>query len=764
MRDRLKRLWDSHTRVSTQLHIAIWGAIALTVCASVVGWLSFNRVGDAQDRVNEGSIPEMEASFGVAQYSGVLVAAAPRLTGAATAQEFDEVVNSIEDSQIAFEQQLTLLQQTGVDEDSFSQIRGHADTLDANINKIKDATSQTFRLDEQTAGLGLELAAMRIELDAILLEAIDDQLFFIMEGYRTPENPLHNDPSDPDREAGVPPPLALRSAHLSAKEVGHYRYLAQLQVNANVAMELLANAFTVSEASQIEPLRERFEAAKGRIDRNLAGLEDSPLRDEVAPIFGRLFELGIGENDGFDLLESRLQLIQAQRELLNSNREIAIAMLGDVNSQVGVARLSADGATRASSQAILTGKILLMVITGISVAGGALIASIFVGRILVRRLKFLAERMRQMADGDLEGVVEVDGRDEVAEMAAALEVFRRHALEVQRLNLVEQLAEELRGKNDELEAVLEDLKIAQDQIVMRDKLAALGELTAGVAHEIRNPLNFVNNFSEVSQELIKELEEVLQKQGVEIPDEQSGLVDDVLDDLRENLGRIRNHGERANRIVQDMLQMGRDSGQSQSSDINNLLDEHARLAYHSARATDPNFQLDLKQELDPDMGEIEVIPQEIGRVFLNMVSNACYATDEKRRKVSESGDKSYMPTLLLTTKRHEDHVEIGIRDNGSGMPPEVIEKIFLPFFTTKPTDKGTGLGLAMCNDIVRKHGGSIDVESAPNEFTQMTVSLPLIPPPNVALEAEQTPASSRGTADNEDEGDEEAGEMAKVEA
>ena len=365
--------------------------------------------------------------------------------------------------------------------------------------------------------------------------------------------------------------------------------------------------------------------------------------------------MGIGDNDGFDLLESRLQLEQLQGELLTSNREIAIAMLEDVNSQVGAAQLSANDATQASSQAILTGKVLLMLITGISVAGGGLIAWIFVGRMLVRRLKFLSERMRHMASGDLEGTVEVEGRDEVSEMAAALEVFRRHALEVQRLNLVEQLAEELRGKNDELETVLADLQKAQDQIVMRDKLAALGELTAGVAHEIRNPLNFINNFSEVSQELIKEMEDVLQEEGVELPDEQSGLVEDIFGDLRDNLGRIRNHGERANRIVQDMLQMGRDSGQSQLSNINDLLDEHARLAYHSARATDPNFQLDMLQELDPDMGEIEVIPQEIGRVFLNMVSNACYATDEKRRKSVEMGGNSYMPTLLLTTKRGEEY-------------------------------------------------------------------------------------------------------------
>ena len=728
MRGRLKQLWDSHTRISTQLQIAIWGAIALTVCASVVGWLSFNRVGDAQSRVNESSIPELAASFGVAQYSAKLVNAAPRVTTSSAVEEFDEVVLEIQDSHHAFEEQLTLLQQAGAENESFRKIRAHADTLDDNIEKIKQTTLESFRLDEEANDLGSELADLRTNLDAVLGKAIDDQLFYVMKGYHT---------------LGEPP--VFRADHLSEDEVGYYRNLAQLQVDANIAMELLANAFTISEASLIEPLRERFESAKGRIDQNLSALEGSPQQDGVSPIFDRLFALGIGENDGFDLLASRLMLAQSQRELLTSNREIAVDMLRDVNSQVGAARASAQGATEASGQAILTGRTLLMVISGISIVGGSLIAWLFVGRMLVRRLKLLSDWMRRMAGGDLEAQVEVEGRDEVAEMAAALEVFRRHALEVQRLNLVEKLADELSEKNEQLESVLADLRRAQDQVVMREKLAALGELTAGVAHEIRNPLNFINNFSEVSQELIKEIEEVLQEEGVTLADEQSGLVEDIFGDLRDNLGRIRSHGERANRIVHDMLQMGRDTGGIQATNINNLLDEHARLAYHSARASDPDFQLDLQQDFDSDMGEIEVIPQEIGRVFLNMVSNACYATEQKRREIVEANGDSYMPTLLLTTRRLEEHAEIGIRDNGSGMPPEVIEKIFLPFFTTKPTDQGTGLGLAMCNDIIRKHGGNIRVESEPGQFTEMTLELPLVPPSTTTEEGAAVVGAEGGT-------------------
>ena len=438
----------------------------------------------------------------------------------------------------------------------------------------------------------------------------------------------------------------------------------------------------------------------------------------------------IGQDDGFDLLEQELRLVQRQQDLLALNRDIAVALVRDVDGLVGTARASAESATQASTQAILFGRTLLLVISGVSIGGALLIAWLFVGRVILRRLQMLSNWMRRMAGGDLEAKVEIGGRDEVADMAAALEVFRRHALEVQRLNLVEKLAEELQGKNEQLESVLADLERAQDQIVMREKLAALGELTAGVAHEIRNPLNFVKNFSEVSEELLDELKETLDEVAEDLDDEQKDLIEEISGDLVSNLERIRSHGERANRIVHDMLMMGRGSGESQVTDLNGLLDEYAKLAFHSARATDPNFQLDMQQDLDPNVGEIEVIPQDLGRVFLNMVGNACHATEEKRTASEQDGadGQRYMPTLWIASKRREEDIEIRIKDNGNGIPPEIIESIFNPFFTTKPTGQGTGLGLAMSSDIVREHGGAIEVESEPGEFTEMIITLPLVPP------------------------------------
>ncbi len=557
------------------------------------------------------------------------------------------------DGQVAFEEQIALLESRDPNDERFQGIRSHADALIVNIDGIKGDRAELFRIGERSQALRTELANLRSRLDGVVIPAIDDQLFYTMTGYRN-----------------LVDPPAPTSEHLSEEELGRYRRLAELQADANIATQLMASAFTLSRAASIEPLRERFEAVDSRIKRNLSGFEDSPLHAELDPIFAQLSAFGLDEDSGFNLVELELTLAEHQQNLLAQNSDIALDLVGEVNGLVSAADASTLAATQASMRAILAGRTLPLVISGITIGAALLIAWLYVGRVLLNRLQRLSDRMRRMAGGDLEGEVEITGRDEVADMAAALEVFRRHALEVQRLNLVEQLAGELQDKNDQLESVLADLQRAQDQIVMREKLAALGELTAGVAHEIRNPLNFVKNFSEGSVELIDELREVMEEGTDTLTAEQRQLIEDVLTDLSDNLTRIRSHGDRADRIVHDMLMMGRGSGELQATDINRLIDEHARLAYHSARATDPNFQLDLQQDFDLNVGELDVVPQDLGRVFLNMVSNACYATNQKRRAAIEAGDEaSYSPTLLLSTRHDDDQIEIRVRDNGSGILP-----------------------------------------------------------------------------------------------
>ena len=332
--------------------------------------------------------------------------------------------------------------------------------------------------------------------------------------------------------------------------------------------------------------------------------------------------------------------------------------------------------------------------------------------------------IRRMGAGDLDYRTDVGGQDEITELGIALEELRQRSIRAMQLNLVEKLSKDLQGKNDELEGVLNELRQTQDQIITQQKLAELGELTAGVAHEIRNPLNFVKNFSEASEELLDELRETLDEQVAEMDTESRELVADISHDLTENMERIRSHTERANRIVRDMLMMGRGGGNYEMVAINVLLRERAALAFHSARALNPEFQLDIREDLDPNAGEVSVISEDMGRVFLNIVGNACYAIEEKGQTLGGRQDP-YMPTLWLKTERKGEELEIRIRDNGGGIPPDVIEKIFNPFFTTKPTDRGTGLGLSLSNDIVREHGGSITPVSSPGEYTEMIISIPV---------------------------------------
>jgi two-component system, NtrC family, sensor kinase len=278
-----------------------------------------------------------------------------------------------------------------------------------------------------------------------------------------------------------------------------------------------------------------------------------------------------------------------------------------------------------------------------------------------------------------------------------------------------------RAYSKDVETSLEDLRTAQDRLVQTEKLASLGQLTAGIAHEIKNPLNFVNNFSAVSVELIDELREALG--GVRLDSRRRAEISEIADMLQGNLDKVVQHGKRADSIVKNMLLHSRQgSGKHRLVDINALVEESLNLAYHGARAEKEDFNITLERSFDGTAGEVDLFPQEITRVLLNLISNGFYAAT-KRKAEANRGD--YAPTLAAATKNLGDRVEIRIRDNGTGIPPGVREKLFNPFFTTKPAGEGTGLGLSISHDIiVKQHSGSIEVDTRPGEFTEFRIVLP----------------------------------------
>ena len=283
------------------------------------------------------------------------------------------------------------------------------------------------------------------------------------------------------------------------------------------------------------------------------------------------------------------------------------------------------------------------------------------------------------------------------------------------------LFDSVEARTRELAKSLDDLRTAQDRLVQTEKLASLGQLTAGIAHEIKNPLNFVNNFSALAIDLIGELDETLQAAGLD--HKVKAQITELADMLKGNLGKVVEHGKRADSIVKNMLLHSRqESGEHRPVDINALVAESLNLAYHGARAAKQGFNITLEQSLDPAAGKVDVFPQEIIRVLLNLISNGFYAAT--KRKAEASGG-AYEPTLTAMTKDLGDSVEIRIRDNGTGIPAEVRDKLFNPFFTTKPPGEGTGLGLSLSYDIiVKQHGGSIEVDTQPGEFTEFKIVLP----------------------------------------
>ncbi|MFZ2094254.1 MAG: GAF domain-containing protein, partial [Pseudolabrys sp.] len=286
------------------------------------------------------------------------------------------------------------------------------------------------------------------------------------------------------------------------------------------------------------------------------------------------------------------------------------------------------------------------------------------------------------------------------------------------------LFENVEARTRELAASLEELRTTQDRLVQTQKLALLGQLTAGIAHEIKNPLNFVNNFSGISAELIEELRDTLK--GIAIDDKARAEIEELTNTLKGNFDKVVHHGRRADAIVKNMLQHSRDgSGEHRVIDINSLVEESLNLAWHGARAETQGFEIKLKQSFDPSAGGADVFPQDIRRALLNLIANGFYAAT-RRRGETNGGD--YEPTLTASTRNLGDRVEISIRDNGTGIVPDVKEKMFEPFFTTTPTGEGTGLGLSISHDIiVKQHAGTIEVDTQPGEFTEIRIVLPRTP-------------------------------------
>lgn len=383
-------------------------------------------------------------------------------------------------------------------------------------------------------------------------------------------------------------------------------------------------------------------------------------------------------------------------------------------------------------------------ITALVISGSIFLVGMLIGlwlsRSISKPVKALHKAAKRVGEGDLNSVVQSSSKDEIGELAVAFNNMVKDIKKLSDLTLEqekekqqllatqnEDLERQVQERTNELQQSLNNLQSTQAQLVQAEKMASLGELTAGIAHEIQNPLNFVNNFSDLNTELLDELKQELENGNTE-------EAQTLIKDIRENETKIVHHGKRADTIVKNMLQHSRTNNVSikEPTDINALADEYLRLAYHGLRAKNKSFNAILKTDFDPTVGTINILAQDMGRVILNLLTNAFYVVNEKKtlRQArlpdgQAQGDNSYEPTVAVSTKRKGDTVEIRVSDNGNGIPAKIVDKIFQPFFTTKPTGQGTGLGLSLSYDIITKaHGGELRVETKEGEGTEFIIQLP----------------------------------------
>ncbi len=700
---RIREVTGERFGIGSQIVVGLGGGVFLTLCGSVLALGLMTILGNRQEEITDEHMPALVAAFAVARSTAELVQASPELVTAGTTEDLATVWQEVQAVEERLgEQVANVTRQGGMTSAAVPQLR----LLVERTEEIRRSVDQRLGFEARLALLDDEIESVDLSIANSLEGELDDQEFFIDTGLRE-----------------LTGQVAPRIDRTAQAELDRHRTLMDLKAAQRAVVTVMFQALSEDDPPQLGANQERFNTAFGQMEAGLNEVRPG-LAERLRPQVETLRALYDGTADG--VLSTRrlwLEEVATSQALLEENRRTSAELVAQVDELVQAGENATRNAATASSGLVRLGWWVILMVNVLAVAAAILVGWKFFGERLLVRIRHLSDAMRSMSQGDLKVRVEIAGDDEVTDMAADLEVFRKHALEVQRLNLVEKLAGEVQAKNEALEKTLDDLRRTQQQVAQQEKLASLGALTAGIAHEIRNPLNFVNNFAALSTELLEELKEELAEEDEDGNGElDRKYVEEILGDLVLNVSKVREHGGRANRIVDGMLAHSRDeAGKPEAVDVNQVLDEYAKLAYHGLRASDPMFNVTIERAFDAEAGEVTAIARDLSRVFLNVITNACQATEIRRRRTQDEG---YSPTVTLTTEGAEDTVVVKVRDNGTGIPDKVVEKIFDPFFTTKSGTQGTGLGLSISHEIVQEHGGSLKVDTKEGEFTEFTVTVP----------------------------------------
>ena len=510
-------------------------------------------------------------------------------------------------------------------------------------------------------------------------------------------------------------------------------------------------------AKSVEGLRLLEQALQARDSAELEGMLEEFRALTASGLEQPVVDVGGGAEGVFTVRRLQLALTDQRADLIGLFEESSAALEIATSTVLEQTQAYSTETLGQAVQSFDEGRVLLAVISIVSVIAATIAAWFWVGNAVVRRLSSLSARMRTMAGGDLETPVPEVGRDEIGQLADALEHFRQQALEVQRLNLVEQLYGELREANAELQRM-------QARLVAQEKLAALGELVSGVAHEISNPLNFVKNFSEGSLDLYQELAEMLDNYRDRMSDDDASLLDDLTGEITDSLNRVSYNGGRALAIVERMRSLSVESGTPALTEVNPVLRQAAQQGCETFMTEWEDFNVELVFDLDPTVGETMLVEREFGEAVVNLVSNACYAMYQKQLdQVSEDGEQAragvdedgavereharvYAPVLTVSSHVVDEVIEVRVRDNGPGIGDDVVGRIFNPFFTTREGTLGAGLGLPIAADVARRMGGDLVVDTVFGEYAEFTMHVPVAVPVGEEMDDEGDDGATESVA------------------